>query len=126
MADWAPEEAPSSKPDLESNKLGRQWPKQGGIVFDDVVARYRPELQPALRDLSFKIRAGERVAVVGRTGERITLQRESRHDLCCLGSGKSTLLSALFRKINIEKGQISGSFLFLCGYSRLRLTQLRS
>ncbi|KAJ7610244.1 P-loop containing nucleoside triphosphate hydrolase protein [Mycena polygramma] len=89
LADWAPEEARSSETDIESIKLGRQWPKQGGIVFDGVIARYRPELQPALRDLSFKIRAGERVAVVGRTG-----------------SGKSTLLAALFRKINIEKGQI--------------------
>jgi ABC-type multidrug transport system fused ATPase/permease subunit len=51
------------------NKLGRVWPKLGGIVFDGVVARYRPELQPALQELSFHIRAGERVGVVGRTGE---------------------------------------------------------
>ena len=30
--------------------------------------RYKPDLQPALKDLTFTVRAGERVAVVGRTG----------------------------------------------------------
>ena len=30
--------------------------------------RYKPELAPALNKLSFVIEAGERVAVVGRTG----------------------------------------------------------
>ncbi|KAF7378054.1 P-loop containing nucleoside triphosphate hydrolase protein [Mycena sanguinolenta] len=74
--------------ELAKEKTG-MWPTQGGIVFDTVVARYRPELDPALHGLSFHIRAGERVGVVGRTG-----------------SGKSTLLAVLFRKINIEKGQI--------------------
>lgn len=29
---------------------------------------YRPELPPALKNLTFKVRAGEKVAVVGRTG----------------------------------------------------------
>ncbi|KAJ7136954.1 P-loop containing nucleoside triphosphate hydrolase protein [Mycena epipterygia] len=89
FVDWEPEEASSPENDLETIKLGRRWPKQGGIVFNDVTARYRPDLQPALQDMAFHIRAGERVGVVGRTG-----------------SGKSTLLATLFRKINIEKGKI--------------------
>ena len=29
---------------------------------------YRPELAPALKNLSFLVKPGERVAVVGRTG----------------------------------------------------------
>ncbi|KAJ6480257.1 P-loop containing nucleoside triphosphate hydrolase protein [Mycena sanguinolenta] len=92
FVDWVPEEALSPQKDHEI-KLAKEktgmWPTQGGIVFDTVVARYGPELDPALHSLSFHIRAGERVGVVGRTG-----------------SGKSTLLAVLFRKINVEKGQI--------------------
>ena len=30
--------------------------------------RYKPDLEPALRDVSFVVQPGERVAVVGRTG----------------------------------------------------------
>ncbi|KAF7342250.1 P-loop containing nucleoside triphosphate hydrolase protein [Mycena venus] len=99
FVDWAPEEAATSpeKDNTETNSKGSRWPKQGGIVFDDVVARYRPELQPALNNLSFQIRAGERVGVVGRTG-----------------NGKSTLLATLFRKINIEKGRILGNAWLIC------------
>ncbi|KAF7375592.1 p-loop containing nucleoside triphosphate hydrolase protein [Mycena sanguinolenta] len=92
FVDWVPEEAIQPQKDhelrLAKEKTG-MWPTQGGIVFDTVVARYRPELDPALHGLAFHIRAGERVGVVGRTG-----------------SGKSTLLAVLFRKINIKKGQI--------------------
>ncbi|KAJ7731940.1 P-loop containing nucleoside triphosphate hydrolase protein, partial [Mycena maculata] len=106
LVDWAPEEAPAPENDIETSKVGRRWPKQGGIVFDGVVARYRPELQPALRDLSFQIRAGERVAVVGRTGKRSGFNQSGSENSYGVGSGKSTLLASLFRKINIEKGQI--------------------
>ncbi|KAJ7697815.1 P-loop containing nucleoside triphosphate hydrolase protein [Mycena rosella] len=106
FVDWAPEEDTSPENAFETVKLGRRWPKQGGIVFADVTARYRPELQPALRDMSFQIRAGERVGVVGRTG-----------------SGKSTLLATLFRKINIEKGTILVDGLDI---SEISLDMLRS
>ncbi len=29
---------------------------------------YKQDMEPALRDLSFKVKSGEHVAVVGRTG----------------------------------------------------------
>ncbi|KAK7042141.1 P-loop containing nucleoside triphosphate hydrolase protein [Favolaschia claudopus] len=94
FVDWAPEEASSSPPSGKGSNPEKQgkiplWPAQGGIVFDSVVARYRPDLPPALDELSFQIRAGERVGIVGRTG-----------------SGKSTLLATLFRKINVDEGRI--------------------
>ncbi|KAJ7805393.1 P-loop containing nucleoside triphosphate hydrolase protein [Mycena olivaceomarginata] len=94
FVDWAPEgDAASLAPEKghpSAKKEGKVlWPAQGGILFDGATARYRPELPPALHDLSFQIRAGERVGVVGRTG-----------------SGKSTLLATLFRKINLEQGRI--------------------
>ena len=47
--------------------------------------RYRPNLAPALRDVSFTVAAGQRVGIVGRTG-----------------SGKSSLLQVLFRMYDFE------------------------
>jgi ABC-type bacteriocin/lantibiotic exporter with double-glycine peptidase domain len=41
---------------------------QGRIEFKNVKMSYRADLEPALRDLSFVVEAGDHVAVVGRTG----------------------------------------------------------
>jgi ABC-type multidrug transport system fused ATPase/permease subunit len=38
------------------------------IEFEAVTFRYAPNLEPALRDLSFRIRSGETVALVGHSG----------------------------------------------------------
>jgi|LauGreDrversion4_2_1035121.scaffolds.fasta_scaffold31233_3 ABC-type bacteriocin/lantibiotic exporter with double-glycine peptidase domain len=40
----------------------------GSIEFRDVEMRYSKKLSPALKDLSFSIKEGEKIAVVGRTG----------------------------------------------------------
>ncbi len=61
---------------------------RGEIVFDHVTFAYRPGL-PVLHDLSFAIRPGERVAVVGWTG-----------------SGKSTLIRLLARLYDVQEGRI--------------------
>ena len=61
---------------------------RGEIVFDRVTFAYRPGL-PVLHDLSFAIRPGERVAVVGWTG-----------------SGKSTLIRLLARLYDVQEGRI--------------------
>lgn len=52
--------------------------------------RYRDSLPWVLKDLNFKVRAGERLGIVGRTG-----------------SGKSSLIQAIFRLYPVEKGEIS-------------------
>lgn len=65
------------------------WPSRGEIVFDRVVARYALHLPPVLKGISFRVPAGARVGIVGRTG-----------------SGKSTLLQALFRAMELESGEI--------------------
>lgn len=61
----------------------------GQIRFSGVSLRYGPELPFAIRDVSFHIEAGHRVALIGRTG-----------------SGKSTILQALLRAHPIETGKI--------------------
>ena len=60
---------------------------RGEIVFDDVTFAYRDK--PVLHDVSFRIRPGERTAVVGWTG-----------------SGKSTLIRLLVRLYDIDSGRI--------------------
>ncbi|KAM0755999.1 P-loop containing nucleoside triphosphate hydrolase protein [Meredithblackwellia eburnea MCA 4105] len=82
-ADIEPEEDVPEDPN--SQALANVWPRQGGIFFENVTARYNPNLDPVLKNLSFKVRAGDRVGIVGRTG-----------------SGKSTTLAALFRLISLE------------------------
>ena len=61
---------------------------QGEVVFDRVHFAYQPE-RPILRDLSFRIPPGRKVAVVGASG-----------------AGKSTLARLLFRFFDVDEGAI--------------------
>ena len=60
----------------------------GEVVFDNVSFSYRPD-EPILRNLSFRIAAGEHVALVGPTG-----------------SGKSTVIRLLCRLYEPQQGRI--------------------
>lgn len=73
-----------SDPDANSG-----WPRSGRIVVTNACLRYREGLPLALNDVSFEIKARERVGVCGRTG-----------------SGKSTLMLALFRMVELSSGHI--------------------
>ena len=81
------------------------WPATGAIAFDNVHLRYRPGLPRVLRGLDLRIRGGERVALVGRTG-----------------AGKSSVLGALFRLVDPCAGAIRIDGL---DTSRLGLQDLR-
>lgn len=75
---------------IEDNRPPEQWPEHGGIEFNNYSTRYRAELDPVLIDISLKIRPGEKVGIVGRTG-----------------AGKSSLTLALFRLIEPYGGNIT-------------------
>nr|CAH7765033.1 unnamed protein product [Callosobruchus chinensis] len=66
-----------------------QWPDQGAVEFKNYAVRYRPGLDLVLKDVSFRIKGGEKVGIVGRTG-----------------AGKSSLTLSLFRIIEAAEGQI--------------------
>ena len=58
-----PEEAPAGADGAPAKNIDN-----GSIEFKTVEMRYQAHLDPAIRDLSFSIEAGEKIAVVGRTG----------------------------------------------------------
>lgn len=64
--------------------------KQGEIVFDQVTFSYKPGIQkPVLHHVSFKVRPGQTVAIMGATG-----------------SGKTSLVSLLPRLYDVTSGRI--------------------
>ena len=66
------QEAPvESTPD---RKPAPEWPSKGGIRFDDVQLRYRPDLPPVLSHFSLEVHAGESLGVCGRTGARTAVR----------------------------------------------------
>lgn len=65
------------------------WPTQGAIEFENVELRYRSELPLVLKGISFQIRPGEKVGIIGRTG-----------------AGKSSITQALFRMVETCGGGI--------------------
>lgn len=67
----------------------RHWPSRGEIEVNNLHVRYAEHLPMVLKGVSFKIKGGERIGIVGRTG-----------------SGKSTLFSALYRFVDPHLGTI--------------------
>lgn len=65
-----PVERPSGKNFLHRPDIG------GDITFNQVSFAYRDQQIPALQNISFKIRQGEKVGIIGRTGSgKTTLQK---------------------------------------------------
>ncbi|RXW23865.1 hypothetical protein EST38_g2012 [Candolleomyces aberdarensis] len=61
------------------------WPSSGSLKVKGLSARYSPDGPKVLQDITFDVKAGERIGIVGRTG-----------------SGKSSLTLALLRCIFTE------------------------
>lgn len=86
--------------------IPKNWPQTGAIEFRNVTIRYDPNGPDILKDVNLSFSAGERIAVVGRTG-----------------SGKSTLVLSLLRFTNIIQGQILYDGVDITTIPRKRLRQ---
>ncbi|KAM9984129.1 hypothetical protein ACTFIZ_003833 [Dictyostelium cf. discoideum] len=82
------------------------WPNKGIIEFKNVEIKYRPNSEPNLKDLSFKVQSSEKIGIVGRTG-----------------AGKTTIASSLFRMVECSKGSILIDGIDI---SKIQLQKLRS
>ncbi|KAG9397960.1 hypothetical protein AC1031_016377 [Aphanomyces cochlioides] len=82
-----------------------EWPTQGQIEVDSLSFRYKPDDPLVLKDVSFSIRGGEKIGIVGRTG-----------------AGKSSLMMALFRINDAATGsiKIDGIDIATIGLKQLR------
>ncbi|KAJ1729291.1 hypothetical protein LPJ61_003601, partial [Coemansia biformis] len=75
---------------INGRRPAAEWPEAGSIEFRGYGMRYRPELEPALKDVSFSVTGKEKIGVVGRTG-----------------SGKSSLIHAIIRLVEPASGGIT-------------------
>ncbi|KAF9541718.1 hypothetical protein EC957_002737 [Mortierella hygrophila] len=91
---------------IEGSRPPAAWPYAGEIVIDHLTMRYAPDTPDVIKDISFTIKAGEKVGVVGRTG-----------------SGKSTFAISLFRFMDPVKGTITIDGIDIC---KIGLQDLRS
>jgi ATP-binding cassette subfamily B protein len=74
--------------DLDQNVAGYNEEMQGEIEFRDVTYMYEKG-EPALQNLSFKVKPGQTVAIVGQTG-----------------TGKTTLVKLINRTYDVSSGQV--------------------
>ncbi|WP_188194144.1 ABC transporter ATP-binding protein [Nonomuraea sp. SYSU D8015] len=79
----------TSESEIEQPVDGHAAPISGEIVFEDVTFGYEEDGDPVLRGVSFTVRPGETVAIVGETG-----------------SGKSTLTKLVPRIYDVTAGRI--------------------
>ncbi|GAB6033760.1 hypothetical protein CHUAL_013884 [Chamberlinius hualienensis] len=71
--------------DIDEKYTPSGWPSCGLIVFENLSLGYGTTKKYALKNLSFQIKPGEKIGIVGRTG-----------------AGKSSLVAALFRLASTE------------------------
>jgi ATP-binding cassette subfamily C (CFTR/MRP) protein 1 len=57
------------------------------LEFDKLTVCYRPGLPSVLKELSFNVKAGEKIGIVGRTG-----------------AGKSTIVGSILRLVEAGRG----------------------
>ncbi|RYC65696.1 hypothetical protein CHU98_g529 [Xylaria longipes] len=85
FSDTTPEEAIAQ----ESSEPPSNWPSHGAVTFESVSACYEDDGPLILRDVSFSLKGGQKIGIVGRTG-----------------SGKSSTVQAILRMINLKQGRI--------------------
>ncbi|GAW18308.1 hypothetical protein ANO14919_077830 [Xylariales sp. No.14919] len=83
------ETTPAEASTEESTEPPPNWPNQGALTFESVSASYENDGPLILKDVSFCLKGGQKVGIIGRTG-----------------SGKSSTVQAILQMINIKGGRI--------------------
>ncbi|KAL1513420.1 hypothetical protein ABEB36_002837 [Hypothenemus hampei] len=91
--------------DINTTEPPNDWPRNGILIFDNLSLRYAIEEPYILKNLTFTIKNGEKIGIVGRTG-----------------AGKSSIIIALFR-LAINEGRI---IIDGIDTNRISLNKLRS
>ncbi|KAF9196462.1 hypothetical protein BGZ50_000082 [Haplosporangium sp. Z 11] len=91
---------------IKESRPPASWPHAGEVVVQNLTMKYAPDTPEVIKDISFVIKAGEKIGVVGRTG-----------------SGKSTLAISLFRFMDPVSGSIHIDGIDIC---KIGLQDLRS
>jgi ATP-binding cassette subfamily C (CFTR/MRP) protein 4 len=71
--------------DLVKENDPKNWPETSDIYFNDVHMKYRPHLPPVLKGLTYHVKTGQKVGIIGRTG-----------------AGKSSIMQVIFRLVEAE------------------------
>jgi ABC-type multidrug transport system fused ATPase/permease subunit len=100
-------ETPPAVVDAEADDQSPPVALVPSVAFDHVTYRYRPDLPPAVEDVSFHVPAGSTVALVGHSG-----------------AGKSTCASLLLRFADVAAGAITVGGLDIRELPAHRLRQL--
>jgi len=79
----------NKKTEIDENKEGKEAKFNGSIIFKNVDFTYPDSKTPVLRNISFEVKPGQTVAIVGTTG-----------------SGKTTLTKLISRLYDVTHGQI--------------------
>jgi len=82
-------EGKEAAPVVPGNRPPESWPSHGIIEASELYVRYREELDPVLKGISFLTEAFEKIGIAGRTG-----------------CGKSTLMMTLYRIVEPTSGGI--------------------
>ncbi|KAJ5273160.1 P-loop containing nucleoside triphosphate hydrolase protein [Penicillium angulare] len=77
------------EPEPQGGKSPAEWPSKGEIQVNNLSLKYSTDLPLVINEISFQVRGGQRIGIVGRTG-----------------AGKSSLTLALLRFMNPATGSI--------------------
>src|SRR5690625_437064 len=89
VLDTEPSVLPPEEPVKSPEPFGFAAASERGLRFDRVAFKYPGAQEPVLHDISFEVRPGETVAVIGSTG-----------------SGKTTLVNLVPRLIDVTEGAV--------------------
>jgi len=79
----------NKKTKIDENREGKEKVFNGNIIFENVEFIYPDSKTPVLKDISFEVKSGQTIAIVGTTG-----------------SGKTTLTKLISRLYDVSKGRI--------------------